>query len=148
MEGNKIIQAITKLFKSVDARDWESVHNVMAETVLYDYTSMVGGEPSVQTPQEITDLWSHFMPGFDSTHHQISEFRVKLHGNQADADYVGKADHFLNDEVWTVSGTYHTKLEKQNGVWLVTHLQLNYDKQSGNTSLPQRAKERLAKLQS
>ncbi|WP_183563466.1 nuclear transport factor 2 family protein [Mucilaginibacter sp. SP1R1] len=148
MEGNKIIQAITILFKSVDARDWKSVQSVMAENVLLDYTSMVGGEPSVQTPEQITNTWACFLPGFDSTNHQVSEFRVKLHGSQADVDYVGKADHFIDDEVWTISGTYHSSLEKQNGTWLVTHLKLNYDKQTGNLYLPQKAKDRLKKLQS
>ena len=120
----------------------------MAKNVLLDYTSMAGGEPGILTPAEIVDLWASFLPGFDTTHHQLSEFRVRLHGNEADVDYVGKADHFIGNEVWTISGTYQTKLEKQNGTWLITYLKLNYDRQSGNTSLPKQAKARLGKLQS
>ncbi|MDR6942521.1 nuclear transport factor 2 family protein [Mucilaginibacter pocheonensis] len=148
MEGNKIIEAITNLFKGTDERDWELVKSVMAKNVLLDYTSMAGGEPGILTPAEIVDLWASFLPGFDTTHHQLSEFRVRLHGIEADVDYVGKADHFIGNEVWTISGTYQTKLEKQNGTWLITYLKLNYDRQSGNTSLPKQAKARLGKLQS
>jgi hypothetical protein len=148
MEGQKIIQTVTDLFSGADERDWQKVQRVMADNVLLDYKSMTGIEPGMQTPVQITDAWASFLPGFDKTHHQLSEFRVKLHGNEADVDYVGKADHFIDDEVWTISGTYQTKLEKQKGVWLITYLRLNYDKQSGNTALPQRAKDRLSKLQS
>lgn len=148
MEGNKIIEAITNLFKGTDERDWELVRSVMADNVLLDYQSMTGIEPGMQTPQQIIDAWAGFLPGFDTTHHQLSEFRVRLHGSEADVDYVGKADHFIGDEVWTISGTYQTKLEKQNGTWLITCLKLNYDKQSGNTALPRQAKARLGKLQS
>lgn len=148
MEGSKIIQAVNNLFKSVDDRDWEYMQTLFADNVLLDYTSMVGGEPAVQTPLEIKEAWASFMPGFDSTQHHISEFRVKLHGHEADVHYIGNADHFIGDEVWTISGSYDTKLEKIDGNWLITYLKLNYDKQSGNLYLPKRARERLSKLQS
>jgi hypothetical protein len=141
MEGQKIIQAIINLFDGADERDWKKVQDVMADNVLLDYTSMTGVEPGMVTPVQITDAWASFLPGFDKTDHQLSEFRVKLHGNEADVYYIGKADHFIGDEVWTISGTYQTKLEKQNDTWLITYLKLNYDKQSGNTALPQRAKQ-------
>ena len=146
MEGQKIIQAVTILFKAADNRDWPTMHSVMAEKVLLDYTSMSGGEVKLQTPVEITDGWACFLPGFDKTDHQVSAFRVKLHGNQADVDYAGKADHFIDDEVWTVEGTYHTKLKKEGDAWLVTHHTFNCDRQSGNIYLPKRAKEKLGTL--
>src|SRR5258708_32766491 len=114
MEGHKIIQAVTDLFKGADERDWQKVRNVMADNVLLDYTSMTGVEPGMVTPVQITDAWASFLPGFDKTDHQLSEFRVKLHGNEADVYYIGKADHFIGDEVWTISGTYQTQLETQN----------------------------------
>jgi hypothetical protein len=148
MEGHKIIQAVTDLFKGADERDWQKVRNVMADNVLLDYQSMTGIEPGMQTPVQITDAWESFLPGFDKTDHQLSEFRVKIHGNEADVDYIGKADHFIGEEVWTISGNYQTRLVKQNDTWLITYLRLNYDKQSGNTALPQQAKARLSKLQS
>lgn len=147
MEGQKIIQAVTDLFTGADERDWQKVRSVMADNVLLDYQSMTGIEPGMQTPVEITDAWASFLPGFDKTEHQLSEFRVRLHGNEADVHYVGKADHFLEGEQWTISGSYETKLEKQNGVWLITYLKLDYDKQTGNTGLPSRAKQRLAAQQ-
>jgi hypothetical protein len=146
MEGQKIIEAITIFFKGADDRDWEAMHGLMAEKVLLDYTSMVGGDPNLLTPVEITNGWATFLPGFDKTHHQVSAFRVKLHGHDADVDYAGKADHFMDDEVWTVEGTYHTKLKKGDNGWLITHHKFNCDRQSGNTYLPKRAKEKLGTL--
>jgi hypothetical protein len=146
MEGQRIIETVTILFKAADERDWQTLHSVMAEKVLLDYTSMYGGEAALQTPVEITDAWACFLPGFDRTNHRMSAFRVKLHGNEAEADYSGKADHFIEEEIWTVEGTYHTKLKKEDGAWLITHHQFNCDRQSGNIYLPKRAKEKLGTL--
>ena len=147
MEGQKIIQAVTDLFTGADERDWQKVRSVMADNVLLDYQSMTGIEPGVQTPEQIIDASASFLPGFDKTDHQLSEFRVRLHGHEADVHYVGKADHFLDGELWTISGSYETKLEKQDGTWLIVYLKLDYDKQTGNTGLPTRAKQKLAAQQ-
>lgn len=137
----EIIKTITNIFTGVDERNWQKVQLAMAGQVLLDYTSMNGGEPTLQTPKEITDAWAAFLPGFDRTHHQISDFGVTVNGNMATVHYKGKGDHFLNNEVWTADGTFDTELQKQNNYWLVTKHTFNLVKQSGNTELPAKAKE-------
>ncbi|HEY9195769.1 MAG TPA: nuclear transport factor 2 family protein [Mucilaginibacter sp.] len=141
MEGQKIIQAVTNLFKGADERDWQLVLSVLADEVFLDYSSMNGVEPSVHTHQQVIDAWADFLPGFDSTNHQLSEFKIQLHGNEADLFCLGKADHYIDDQVWTIYGSYHTKLRKQDGKWLIVCHKLNYDRQTGNTSLPRLAQE-------
>ena len=139
MEVEKIIQSIADLFAGADERNWQKVRSVMANTVLLDYTSMAGGNPATLTPQQITDAWAAFLPGFDKTHHQLSGFEVDVKGDMATAHYAGKADHLIGEETWTVEGTYDTGLQKDNGQWLIVSHKLNFIKQSGNTNLPAQA---------
>jgi SnoaL-like domain len=136
MEKEKIIQSLKNLFAGADERDWQKVQGVMATNVLLDYTSMNGGSPTTQTPQQITDAWAAFLPGFDKTHHQLSKFEVSLQDTIANVHYFGKADHFIDKEVWTVEGTYDSELKKESNHWLVTKHKFNFIKQSGNTDLP------------
>ena len=141
MEEEKIKETIKAIFSGVDELDWQKVQNVLAEKVLIDYTSLNGGQPLVQTPQEVTDAWAQFLPGFDKTFHQVSGFEITTKGKEASARYNGKADHYLDNEVWTVEGTFDTELQKQDSRWLVTKHKFNLSKQSGNLDLPKKAME-------
>jgi len=143
---NNIIQQIKNLFSGADARDWEKVKAVMNDTITLDYSSMTGNPAISLTPNDITNAWAAFLPGFDSTHHQLSNFSVTIDGDLATADYAGKADHFINQEIWTVEGTYHTNLKLINGSWLITGQKFNFTQQSGNTELPALATQKMQKL--
>ena len=141
METEKIKQSISDLFAGADERNWQKVQSVMANTVLLDYTSMVGGDPATLTPQQIAGAWAAFLPGFDKTYHQLSAFEVNVNGATATAHYSGKADHFIGNETWTVEGTYDTELQKEDDEWRVTKHKLNFTAHSGNTNLPAKATE-------
>lgn len=143
MEKEKIISSVSEVFEGADERNWQRIQSVIAKNVLLDYTSMAGGSPGLQTPRQITDAWSAFLPGFDKTHHQLSDFNITVNEKVANAHYYGKADHFIGNEVWTVEGTYDTKLENENGKWMITSQKFNFEKQSGNTSLPAQAIQNL-----
>jgi len=136
-----IINAITTVFSSVDQRNWEKIESVMAGKVLLDYTSLNGGEPAEKTPLEITTAWAALLPGFDRTHHNVSDFDIKLEGNTATAHYNGRGDHFLGDEVWSAIGTFDTALQQIHGEWRITKHKFNVEKQEGNTQLPLKAKQ-------
>ena len=139
MEQEKIIHSLIDVFAGADERNWQKIQHVMANTVLLDYTSMAGGNPAILTPQQITNSWEAFLPGFDKTFHQLSGFELKVTGNTATVHYAGKADHFIGKETWTVEGTYDSELKKDNDLWLVTKHKFNFIKQSGNINLPTRA---------
>ena len=137
----KIIDIISTVFSSVDERNWKKIQSVMADKVLLDYTSLNGGEPEKQTPEEITIAWAAMLPGFDKTHHQVSNFKIDTNGDTTLVHYNGKGDHFLGEEVWTAEGTFDTELEKEDDEWLITKHKFNVEKQSGNTELPKKAKQ-------
>ncbi|KAA8479717.1 fermentation-respiration switch protein FrsA (DUF1100 family) [Arcticibacter tournemirensis] len=134
--SNGIIRQINKLFTGVDDRNWQEVMSVMYETVLLDYSSMNGNPANMLTPKEITDAWAAFLPGFDKTYHQLSQFELQPLGTHLTAHFKGLAEHWLGDECWTVEGSYDMVFNFINGVWLLTEMKFNFEKQNGNTELP------------
>lgn len=137
----KIIETITSLFKSVDERNWENVKRIMADTVLLDYSSMSGIPAANVHADDIINDWKGVLPGFDKTHHQLSDFSITIEDNIAQAHFSGKADHFLDNDVWTVAGTYDAALINTDNDWRVTKFRFNLQEQSGNKSLPSKAME-------
>lgn len=146
MEHKDIIQHIEGLFAATDARDWEKVEKSMDQQVLLDYSSMNGNPSSITPVSEIIKAWSAFLPGFDSTHHQLSNFIVKkLDNNTATAHFDGNANHYYNKDAWTVLGTYDLKLKLANSRWLVSEFRFNFLEQSGNTDLPKLAMQKVGR---
>jgi ketosteroid isomerase-like protein len=139
-----IASIITRLFGGVDKRDWQQVESTMDDKVLLDYTSMAGGTPTWLTPRQITDAWAAFLPGFDRTHHHLSDFEINE--GKDSAHFKGKAEHFIGNEIWVVEGTYDATLRKKEGDWVVSEFKFNLKDQSGNTQLPAIATGRMNKL--
>src|ERR1700744_2624864 len=94
------------IFEGADERNWTKVQKAMAEKVLLDYTSMTGGQPTLLSREEITNAWANFLPGFDKTHHQLTNFQITNKDELSIVTFDGKADHFIDDKVWTVEGDY------------------------------------------
>lgn len=146
MGSENITEIISKLFLSADERDWETTLGIFDEVVLLDYTSMTGGEPAMLNREDIIAAWKSFLPGFDSTDHQLSDFDVKIEDDLAQAMFFGHAEHFIGDEIWIVEGDYETELVRKNDGWLINKLKFDLSKQDGNLELPKLAGERIVRM--
>lgn len=135
-DEDKIKQTIGNIFSGADERDWRKVERAMAQEVRLDYTSLAGGSPATLSPAAVVEGWKGVLPGFQSTHHQIGNFKVKVDGDRAEATFSGLALHYLNGETWTVVGTYDFRLTKHGGRWAADGMKLNLQKQAGNLQLP------------
>lgn len=143
MEKELIIKPIKTLFEGVDEHDWLTVINTMDYNVFADYASL-NGSPGTSLPSlQLVENWKSFLPGFGRTKHQISDFQIKQNRNTAEVNFHGSAEHFMDDEVWTVEGTYEVGLVKKKSEWIINAIKLNLIKQSGNLHLPEKAKEQL-----
>ena len=131
-----VIQQVNAIFAGADERNWNKTMSAMDKDVLIDYSSMTGAPGEHLTPEQITTRWAAFLPGFDRTNHKLSDFNITINGNDAVVHYIGKADHYLDGDVWTVEGRYETALRLIDGKWLTTTHIFHFDKQSGNTTLP------------
>ncbi|MBC7937259.1 MAG: PhzA/PhzB family protein [Rhizobacter sp.] len=141
-----ITEQVNTLFAGADERNWNKVKSVMDNQVLLDYSSMTGSSSSNLTPKQIITAWAAFLPGFDRTNHKLSGFKIEINGDEAVAIYIGKADHYLNSEVWTVEGSYNTKLKRVGENWLINAHTFNFEKQGGNIGLPTEASKKMERL--
>jgi hypothetical protein len=57
LEKDAVIDVVNQLFISIDNRDWAKVKACFANEVLFDMTSMTGGEPVTMTAQQIVEGW-------------------------------------------------------------------------------------------
>ena len=146
-ERQAIQSVVTQVFVATDNRDWENVEAAFNNQVLLDYTSMAGGEPSRLTPIQITDGWKTILPGFDHTHHALSNFSVSISDNEATVTHYGNADHYIDlknaEDVWTVVGTYNHHLIKTTTGWKIDRMKFNLKYMDGNMDLPRIAQERV-----
>lgn len=146
MEKEAVKAAVTNIFVATDKRDWLGVRHAFANRVLLDYRSMPGGAADTLSPPQITDRWKSILPGFDQTHHALSNFQVSVAGGQATVLHYGNAEHFMErtgeHPLWVVVGTYRHHLSKQDGRWVVDQMAFYLKYMTGNLGLARYAQEK------
>ena len=139
LEEKAAIETVNRLFVSTDNRDWEGVKACFADVVVLDMTSMVGGEPSKLTPQQIVDAWDAGLKGLKAIHHQAGNYDLALRENEADVFCYGIATHYLpnatgqNSRMFVGSYNFHLKKIKQD--WKIDHFKYNLKYIDGNLEL-------------
>ncbi|MEM7047339.1 MAG: nuclear transport factor 2 family protein [Pseudomonadota bacterium] len=123
-----IVESVAHL---ADTGNFEDLEKLYADEIEVDYTSLAGGEVELKSPQALMTQWASILPGFDRTHHQLSNISIKINGDQAivTADVI--ADHYVSDLFWQVSGHYLYKLEKETKDWQITSHTFNFTDEQG-----------------
>ncbi len=139
VEKDKIIEVINRLFISTDNRDWSEVKNCFSSEVLFDMTSMAGGEPVTLTSQQIVDAWDKGLKALKSIHHQVGNYMVNIDQAQADAFCYGIASHYLpnktNQNTRLFVGSYNFHLTKEDQSWRIDQFKFNLKYIDGNPNL-------------
>jgi hypothetical protein len=139
IEKDRIIDAINRLFICTDQRDWAGVRSVLADSVLMDMTSLVGGEPARMTGEQVAAGWEEGLRPMEAVHHQAGNYRVRIDGNQATGFCYGTASHYRktrsgrNTRVFV--GSYDFHLQQTGGQWRIDSFRFNLKYLDGNTSL-------------
>jgi len=138
-DQNDVIAVANRLFICTDNRDWQCVKDVFAPDVLFDMTSLVGGNPSKLTPQQIVDGWDQGLKNLKAIHHQAGNYQVTLKGNEADVFCYGIAFHYLpnpsNQNTRTFVGSYNFHLIRTDAVWKIDRFKFNLKYIDGNKDL-------------
>lgn len=134
-----IVETIDQLFINTDLRDWQKVKDLFAPKVLFDMTSLAGGEPATLTPQQIVDSWDKGLKPLKALHHQAGNYVVAMNGNEADAFCYAIASHYLPTKsgrnTRTFVGSYDFRLVKTDGVWWISAFKYNLKYIDGNADL-------------
>lgn len=144
-DSPEIIRSVTDIAAGADRHDWQRVRAAFADEVTVDYTSLWGGEPSTLSADALISAWSGFLPGFDTTHHMLSNHTVtNLLDTTASAEADFTATHRINDDLWVLGGRYHYSLEKTEARWAVSAITMTALWETGDRGLVALAGERAA----
>jgi SnoaL-like protein len=140
-DKDRIIDTATRLFISTDNRDWSGVKTLFAPSVLFDMTSLAGGQPVTTMPQEIVDGWDKGLKFLKGIHHQAGNFLVDVGSEEASVFCYGIAWHYLpnrtNNNTRTFFGSYDIHLAKLGGEWKIDRFKFNLKFMDGNPELEQ-----------
>lgn len=135
-----IVDTLVRLFVSTDRRDWATVERCFAESVLFDVTSLAGGEPSRLAPSQIVAGWADGLARIQAIHHQAGNFQVELDGGQAIASCYAIAMHYRpvasgrNTRSFVGSYDFHL-VRDATGTWRIDLFRLNLKFLDGNPQL-------------
>ncbi len=139
LEKDEVKEVVNRLFINTDNRDWDTVSQLFASEVLFDMTSMVGGEPVRLTPQEIVASWEKGLKPLKAIHHQAGNYIVTAYQNEADVFCYGIASHYLpnktNQNTRIFVGSYDFHLIKRGENWQIDKFKFNLKYIDGNPNL-------------
>ena len=122
-ERERIIEAVTALFVSTDKRDWVAVRDCFTDSVLFDMSSLGGGEPADTPADTIVNSWTDDLRSLRAIHHQVGNFQVGIFGNVADVSCYGIAYHYLpnrlNRNTRVFVGSYEIHLVRIGDDWKI-----------------------------
>jgi hypothetical protein len=133
-------EAVVRMFVATDERDWAALAALFADPFTLDMTSMVGGEPAVMTPTQVTEAWREGFRNLDAVHHQVGNFRTTVEGKHAKVLCYGVAWHYRKNiaaaqKTRTFVGTYEIHLVHRSDGWVITVLRFNLKFIDGNLEL-------------
>lgn len=139
IEKDRVIETVNRLFINTDKRDWPMVKALFAPRVLFDMTSLSGGQPASLKPQEIVDGWDHGLKALKAIHHQAGNHIANIEDNEATVFCYGVAWHYLPNKTdrntRTFVGSYDIHLVKQDEDWKIDRFKYNLKFIDGNTDL-------------
>ena len=139
VEKENVKDVVNRLFVSTDHRDWAAVKQVFAPEVVFDMTSMVGGDPVTLTPQQIVTSWDKGLKPLKAIHHQVGNYMVKVYQGEAEVFCYGIASHYLpnktNRNTRIFVGSYDFHLTKTGENWQIDSFKFNVKYIDGNPNL-------------
>ncbi|HMJ12715.1 MAG TPA: nuclear transport factor 2 family protein [Polyangiaceae bacterium] len=138
-----IADTVTRVVHTIDAKHWDELRALYADSVRTDYTSLFGGAPQQQTGSALIEGWKAALAKV-ATHHMLGPVVVGTHGPKASAACHVRALHHAerapSGQYWEVLGHYRFELEQAAlGAWLITSMTLITYMQAGNAKLLEEA---------
>lgn len=138
---------LTRMLHAIDALDWTTVRQCLADEVRTDYAELSGEPAATVTGDALVEQWQGLLPGFDATQHLtgpvLVEARPEGDGRRLQT-HVRGFHHWAGDDggTWGVHGHYVADVQETDGDWRISALTLQVFYVDGDTGLPDRARAR------
>lgn len=138
-DRQSIEETVYAFAAGLDRKDWQGLVALFTHEVTFDYSSHSGGRPIETTARTWFESLGAARPGYDVTHHALSNFRCRIDGDTAQAEVYLRAEHFLAaagpDNQTTIGGYYDFELVREQGGWLIRLCRLNVLWKTGNLAI-------------
>ncbi len=145
-------ESFVRLLNAIDARQWDTVRQQMADKVYTDYSNLFGAAPGVADADALVGQWRQLLTPLDATQHLLGAAEVFVEGDTATLRAPVRGYHLAHGagggEEWMVAGQYTASLELVDGAWRLTSLRLDTHYQTGNRGLLAQAGARARQLES
>ncbi|WP_371778719.1 nuclear transport factor 2 family protein [Streptosporangium subroseum] len=122
----EIQDVVHQLVRGFDRRDWHTVERLLTDTVVSDYTAMLGGEPQSRTAAEQTRYYQEQLDPLDATMHAATTLLVDLDGDHATASVNiltwlrREAAH--DGPMWSNGAAGEIQLTRTAGHWRIARI--------------------------
>ncbi len=145
----QIYSNINSFAVMADQGAYEYLGRLMAPELIVDYSSLFGGEAQKVKREQLMKQWADFLPGFDTTFHDLSHVRLNIQGDKAVANVDFTASHWLGEQgFWQVSGEYEFSLQRSGDNWQITGVKVTGKGEQGSREVladaPKHAQKNLA----
>jgi len=148
-DRQEVLETVIRYAAGIDKRDWEAYRSCFTDEVEIDFTSWIGGTPSVFPAGRWVALVRRTLGGFTSTQHVSANQKVHVESNEATCVSDMQAEHFLpNDEIehiYTIGGHYTNSLVRTPGGWKIRKCELTVTWTSGDRRLFSLASDRFSR---
>ena len=138
-ERQAVIDTLTDLFIGYDTGDWDLVRERFGPEVLLDVSSMTGDPAAMVDTEDLIEMWAEGLSKLDASHHEATNYRVTVEGDEALATCYGTSYHYLENPTGrntrTFVGDYVFNLSRERGAWSVHGFRYNLKFIDGNPDL-------------
>ncbi len=136
-QGKQVKHTIIKMINAIDTKKWDLARAQFSEELFVDYSSLSGQAGSNMKADALVDGWKKLLAKV-STHHMLSNFDIKINGNEAESfSHVYASHQAKGAGYWDAYGRYHHKLKKGPDGWKIVFKKLIMHGQKGNTNFLQ-----------
>lgn len=119
----EIQDVVHHLVRGFDRRDWDTVERLLADTVVMDYTAMLGGEVDTRTAAEQTRHYRDQLDPLDATMHAATTLLVDVNGDTAvaTANVVSwlRREAAHDGPMWANGSVAEIRLTRVAGRWRI-----------------------------
>jgi len=127
-----------------DCNEYEQLLNLFAEDGVMKYGALFGAEHNSQPAATFIAHVRSFMPGFDSTQHQVTNFDIRVYGDSATSRSQVKASHRLGNRDWVVASIYHHEFVRRADGWRISSMGVQPLFEDGDRAMVEEAARRVA----
>lgn len=136
----EIIEVANKLFVYTDQRAWQLLKTeVFAEELMFDMSSLGGGEPKITSAEAVCQMWNTGFEGLDAIHHHSGNFILTIRDGDADIFCYATATHYKKSatqgQTRAMVGSYDLHVIATASGWRIDLFKYNLKFIEGNAQL-------------